>query len=164
MKTLEDTRAFIRRLHAGHLDQIGRPYHLHLERVLEGMIRVFPECSEEARHAALLHGSVEEKKITLRGLREAGYSEPVIEMVAWNTRPRGEGAPPYLDWIGDVAEMAPLGALMIKIADLDDNSDPQRIAQLPPERRDVAEVYAKARAILFRALCRRSAALEALSR
>jgi hypothetical protein len=164
MNTLEETRAFVRQLHSGHLDQIGRPYHQHLERVLDRLMRLFPESSEAAHHAALLHGSVEEKKTTLSALREMGYPEPVIEMVAWNTRPRGEGAPAYLDWIQDFADIAPLGAIMIKVADLDDNSDPERIAQLPPERRDVAEVYAKARAILLRGYFRRSAAVEAMYR
>jgi hypothetical protein len=85
----------------------------------------------------------------------------VIDMVRWNTRPRGSGAPPYLHWIQELAHMAPLGAVMIKIADLDDNRDPERIAHLPPGRRDVAEVYSEARSILFRALSRRSAMLEA---
>jgi (p)ppGpp synthase/HD superfamily hydrolase len=158
---LERTRALVRELHAGQLDQIGRPYHLHLDRVLHRVVQLFPESSEATRHAALLHGSVEERKTTLAALRDLGYSDPVIEMVRWNTRPRNGDAPPYLQWIQDLAHMAPLGAVMIKIADLDDNRDPDRIAQLPPERRDVAEVYAEARSILFRAFSRRSAVSEA---
>ena len=115
--TLDDTRALVRRLHTGHLDAIGRPYHTHLDRVLEHLVRLFPDAGEDERHAALLHGSVEEKRTTLDALRQAGYSEPVIEMVAWNTRPRGAGAPAYLDWIGELAAKAPLGAVRIKIAD-----------------------------------------------
>src|SRR6185437_8145838 len=111
--------------------------------------------------AALLHGSVEEKKTTLEALREAGYSPEIVEMVEWNTRPRGEGAPPYLDWIRHLADGAPRGAIMIKIADNEDNNDPQRIALLPPEQRDVSAVYAAARRILDAALARRGGPLPA---
>ena len=161
MRSLVETLDYIRELHRGHLDVLGRPYHTHLERVLAHLQRLFPEAGEATQHAALLHGSVEEKKTTLEALREAGYSPEIVEMVEWNTRPRGEGAPPYLDWIRHLADGAPLGAIMIKIADNEDNNDPRRIAQLPPEQRDVSPVYAKARAILDAALQRRA---EPLSR
>jgi hypothetical protein len=77
-------------------------------------------------------------------------------MVEWNTRPRGAGAPAYLDWIQHLADNAPLGAVMIKIADNEDNNDPQRIAQLPPDQRDVSAVYAAARRILEAALRHRA--------
>jgi hypothetical protein len=157
MMTLHQTLDYVKELHAGHLDRLGRPYHLHLQRVLQHLIRLFPEASEAVRHAALLHGSVEEKKTTLEALRAKGFSEDVIEMVAWNTRPRGAGAPPYLDWIRDLAEHAPLGAVQVRIADNEDNNDPRRIAQLPPNERDVSEYYTKARVILERGLARSAA-------
>lgn len=156
MIELQQTLAHVRELHAGHLDRLGRPYHQHLERVLQHLIRLFPDATEAMRHAALLHGSVEEKKTTLEALRTRGYAEDVIEMVAWNTRPRGEGAPLYLDWIGELAEKAPVEAVKIKIADNEDNNDPARIAQLPPAERDVSEFYTKARTILVAALVRRA--------
>jgi hypothetical protein len=156
MIELQHTLEHVRELHAGHLDRLGRPYHQHLERVLQHLIRLFPDASEAMQHAALLHGSVEEKKTTLEALRARGYGDDVIEMVAWNTRPRGEGAPAYLDWIGGLAEKAPLGAVKIKIADNEDNNDPARIAQLPPAERDVSEYYTKARTILVAALARRA--------
>ncbi len=78
-------------------------------------------------------------------------------MVRWNTRPRGEGAPPYLEWIQRLADEAPLGAVMIRIADNEDNNDPRRIALLAEDKRDVSAVYAKARHILEAALSRRRA-------
>ncbi|HZT51219.1 MAG TPA: hypothetical protein VFA22_04760 [Stellaceae bacterium] len=156
--TLDDTRALVRRLHEGHNDVLGRPYHTHLERVLAHLVRLFPDSGEEERHAALLHGSVEEKRVTLAALAARGYSPAVIEMVRWNTRPRGDGAPAYLDWIRDLAEHAPLGAVRIKIADNEDNNDPARIAQLPEAERGVSQAYASARAILDAALRARMAA------
>lgn len=160
MITIGQTVAYVKALHRGHVDQIGRPYHTHLERVLQHLTRLFPGVDDAVQHAALLHGSVEEKRITLSALRDAGYSPDIVQMVAWNTRPRGPEAPVYLDWIRHVAENAPLGAVMIKIADNEDNNDPVRIARLPEEQRDVSEVYARARRILDAALIRRSAALE----
>jgi hypothetical protein len=158
MMALGETLVYVKDLHAGHLDRLGRPYHRHLERVLEHLVRLFPDASEATRHAALLHGSVEEKKTTLDALRVKGYPEDVIEMVAWNTRPRGPGAPPYLDWIRDLAEHAPVGAVQVRIADNEDNNDPRRIAQLPANERDVSEYYTKARIILEKALARSTAA------
>jgi (p)ppGpp synthase/HD superfamily hydrolase len=155
MRNLAETLDYIKELHRGHLDVLGRPYHTHLERVLTHLQRLFPEAGEDVEHAALLHGSVEEKKTTLAALRADGYSPDIVGMVEWNTRPRGEGAPAYLDWIRHLADNAPLGAIMIKIADNEDNNDPRRIAMLPPEQRDVSAVYAQARRILEAALERR---------
>lgn len=149
---LDETLAFVRRLHAGRLDALGRPYHAHLERVLAHLLRLFPESGDEERHAALLHGCVEEKRTTLEALRVAGYPEGVVELVAWNTRPRGRDAPAYLDWIRHLAANAPLGAVRIKIADNEDNNDPRRIASLRESDCGVSEVYAQARAILDAAL------------
>jgi (p)ppGpp synthase/HD superfamily hydrolase len=155
MMTIDHTRQHVRELHRDHLDQLGRPYHTHLERVLAHLQRLFPAAGEAVQHAALLHGSVEERKTTLAALLEAGYAPEIVHMVEWNTRPRGPGAPAYLDWIQDLADHAPLGAVMIKIADNEDNNDPERIARLPPAQRDVSEAYAKARRILEAALARR---------
>jgi (p)ppGpp synthase/HD superfamily hydrolase len=155
MKTLQETRAYARHLHAGHLDAINRPYYTHLDRVLAHLDRLFPGTGEQVRHAALLHGCVEEKRATLEDLRAEGYPEDTIQMIAWNTRPRGEGAPAYLDWIRRLAEKAPVEAVMIKIADNEDNNDPERIARLPEEQRDVSSVYAQARTILEEGLRRR---------
>jgi (p)ppGpp synthase/HD superfamily hydrolase len=154
--TIDETLAYARRLHRGHRDRLGRAYHTHLERVLGHLLRLFPEADESVRHAAVLHGCVEEKRSTLGALRDAGYSAEVVDMVRWNTRPRGKGAPAYLDWIRTLADEAPLGAVMIRIADNEDNNDPRRIARLPKEQRDVSEVYAKARRILEGALARRA--------
>lgn len=155
MITLEETRQLAKKLHEGHVDRLGRPYFGHLERVLQHLIRLFPDATEATKHAALLHGCVEEKKTTLEALRDIGYSDEIVDMIAWNTRPRGAGAPLYGDWIRELAENAPVGAVRIKIADNEDNNDPQRIAQLPANERDVSEAYAKARKTLTEALLRR---------
>ena len=153
--TLDETRRLARTLHDGARDALGRPYCTHLDRVLAHLVRLFPDACEAERHAALLHSVVEEKRTTLAALRLAGYPDAVVEMVQWNTRPRGAGAPAYLDWIRELAEQAPLGAVRIKIADNADNNDPQRIARLPEAERSVSAVYAAARAILEDALRRR---------
>ena len=87
--TIDETLAYARHLHHGDLDQLGRPYHTHLERVLAHPRRLFPAAGEAVQHAALLHGSVEEKKTTPQALLQAGYSPEIVRMVEWNTRPRG---------------------------------------------------------------------------
>ena len=151
-RTIEETRTLARALHDGARDALGRPYSTHLDRVLAHLVRLFPDACEAERHAALLHGAVEERRTTLQALRAAGYPDAVVDLVQWNTRPRGAGAPPYLDWIRDLARNAPLGAVRIKIADNEDNNDPARIARLPEAERSVSGAYARARAILDAAL------------
>ena len=155
--TIDETLAYARHLHGGQIDPFGQPYHTHLERVLVHLRRLFPQAGDAVQHAALLHGCVEEKRTTFAALRGAGYSPEIVEMVRWNTRPRGDGAPPYLEWIQRLADEAPLGAVMIRIADNEDNNDPRRIALLAEDKRDVSAVYAKARHILEAALSRRRA-------
>ena len=149
MITLGQTLDLALNLHQGYSDDIGRPHSLHLIRVLGNLVRMHPRASEAERHAALLHSCVEEKKTTLGKLRDLGYPDDVLEMISWNTRPRGPTAPPYLDWIRSFAEQAPAGAMRVKLADIEDNNDPIRTDCLPIEKRDVIEFYNKARDIIL---------------
>jgi (p)ppGpp synthase/HD superfamily hydrolase len=150
--SLEQTRDLMRRAHAGQVDKAGQPYHTHPERVLERLMRRFPDASESERHAALLHDVLEDTDITAEDLAAMGYSPEVIDLVSWLSRPHEMT---YLQWMARIGEEAPLGALRVKLADNADNSDPVRLAALPENQRGLAQRYAEARAILEAALSRR---------
>jgi (p)ppGpp synthase/HD superfamily hydrolase len=151
--SLEQTRDLMRRAHAGQVDKAGQPYHTHPERVLERLLRRFPDASESEQHAALLHDVVEDTAIRAEDLAALGYSREVIDLVTWLSRPAGLS---YLEWMARLGAEAPLGALRVKLADNADNSDPVRIAALPEHERGLSQRYAQARAILEAALGRRT--------
>jgi (p)ppGpp synthase/HD superfamily hydrolase len=134
--TLEDAIALACRVHRGQLDKSGKPYILHVLRV---MLR---QEEDTTRKVAALHDVVEDSEMTIADLRAAGYSEEICAAVDALTRREGES---YDAMIARV-EANPL-ALRVKIADLEDNMDPAR--QLPGELEvERQEKYARARARL----------------
>lgn len=126
--------------HAGQTDKAGRPYIEHPARVA---VRVAP-CGDEAVAVAWLHDVAEDTEVSLGDLREAGFPEHVVSAVDALTKRSGE---PLADYCGRVA--ANRLALLVKTADLADNSDPQRLALLDPRTRARLEAkYARARRLL----------------
>lgn len=130
---LEETAARAGAWHAGQTDKAGAPYLGHLIRVSQHLRRLFPDTSLAERHAAWLHDVLEDTAATADDLRAFGYAEEVIAIVEAVTRRQGEQRS-YADWIETIAEHAPTGAIRVKLADLTDNSDPDRLAALPPDR------------------------------
>lgn len=129
----EETAAWAGHWHAGQVDKAGKPYVGHLIRVSRHLVRLFPSASRAERHAAWLHDVLEDTAMTAEDLRRMSYAPEVIAIVEAVTKP-GTGNETYADWIDRLAQDAPLGALRVKLADLTDNSDPDRLAALPPER------------------------------
>jgi (p)ppGpp synthase/HD superfamily hydrolase len=150
--TLEETAALAGFLHASQTDKAGAPYIGHLMRVSRHLVGLFPDASAAERHAAWLHDSIEDAGITAADLRTRGYAEDVIEIVEAVTK-RPDGAQSYAERIEILIATGLRGAIRVKIADLTDNSDPGRLAQLPPGRAAVlASRYAQARDRLLAAL------------
>ncbi|SMX46175.1 HD domain-containing protein [Maliponia aquimaris] len=143
---LEETAALAGHLHAGQVDKAGQPYIGHLVRVSRHLLRLFPDATPDERHAAWLHDAVEDTATTPEDLRALGYSETVIAIVRAVTKT--DAAISYAERIDLMAREAPLGALRVKLADLSDNSDPARLATLPPER--AASLGARYRAAIAR--------------
>jgi (p)ppGpp synthase/HD superfamily hydrolase len=111
---LERAIALAVEAHAGHWVREGRPYILHPLRV---MARV--ETDTE-RIVAILHDTVENEgdRVSFARLRQAGFSEEIVEAIDCLTRHEGE---PYADMIERIAPN-PL-ARRVKLADLSDNLD-----------------------------------------
>ena len=150
--TLAETAAFAAHVHAGQTDKAGHPYYLHLARVARHLVRLFPSAGMVERHAAWLHDVLEDTDTTADDLRRMGYAEAVIDLVAALTKPMAPQVP-YADWIAALADRRDMGALRVKIADLTDNSDPERLQALPIERaRELSARYGAALQVLQTAL------------
>lgn len=110
--------------HAGQTDKAGRPYLDHPRRVAA---RVQATTSNpDAVAAAWLHDVVEDTPVTLSQLRELGFSDTVIEAVDGLSRRPGEGDAYYRRVAAnDVARV-------VKLADLWDNTHPDRVSLLTP--------------------------------
>lgn len=126
--------------HEGQVDKAGNPYYHHVAAVAK-------MCSDHgylAEAAGYLHDIVEDTEVTLDQLRDHGFPEVVVSAVDAVTKRPGE---PYLDAVRRAAR-DPLGRV-VKLADNRHNSDEDRLALLPPEKRDrLRKKYAQARKIL----------------
>lgn len=160
MLTIDETLAFIEAAHAGQTDKGGFPYVHHLKRVWldvrADLVKydLDPEECLAIEHSALLHDVLEDTATTAQDLLNRGYTPRTVALVTALSRPEGEGRPTYMDWIRSIADSGDLGLILVKLADNKDNSDPVRIAQLPPERQSIAVRYERARKILMTGLTR----------
>ena len=145
--TLAETRHYVEVLFKDIPDKSGKPYAEHCIRVGD---RIPPDAPVAERHAALLHDVIEDCEVTSDHLRQLGYSERTIQLVEKLSRPRDGST--YQEWIESIAATGDRGLIRIKLADNLDNSDPARVAALPPEHRSKADRYARARVTLENAL------------
>ena len=106
-------------MHEGQKDKSGKPYIYH---PLAVMMKV---KSKTAKIVAVLHDTVEDTNLELMDLKDAGYSEKVIEAVDAITKVPGES---YMDYLTRVK--ANKIALEVKLADLSHNMSPSRMAHL----------------------------------
>ena len=128
------------RLHGAQTDKLGEPYLGHLVRV---MLRLPTEASDDEKVAALLHDVIEDVPDGSRLLAEAGVPARVIGLVATLTRRDGEDYDAFIDRIAGTP------ARRVKRADVEDNSDPGRLARLPAETRErLLKKYARAIRVL----------------
>lgn len=114
--------------HQGQTDKSGKPYFGHVERVASNFD---PDTDPVRYSAALLHDSIEdsEGRITKEVLLARGILPRVVEVVDLLTRKDEEENPDdyYLR-----IKQGP-DALAGKLADIKDNTNPERSAQLPIE-------------------------------
>jgi hypothetical protein len=94
--------------------------------------------------AAWLHDVLEDCDVTAGDLLEAGIPAPIIEAVRAVTKAEGETLEDYCARV-----RANPTALLVKRADIEDNTDPARTALLPGQVRvRLAAKYARVRAML----------------
>ncbi|QAX84601.1 GTP pyrophosphokinase [Pseudomonas sp. DTU12.3] len=132
-QTLERAIAIAAKAHAGQVDKGDAPYILHPLKVMLRMTTL------EERIVAVLHDVVEDCAISLDDLRKEGFSEEVLSAIESVTKVPGES---YEDFV-DRAAQNPLGRV-VKLADLEENSDLSRIASPSWEDLERIEKYRRA--------------------
>lgn len=108
--SLEQAIAFAAAMHAEQKDKQGRPYILHVMRV------VLSQSDPINRIIAALHDVVEDTNVTLRELLSAGFSGEVVEAVDALTRREGEQYQDYIQRL-DLNQRA----RSVKLGDLADH-------------------------------------------
>lgn len=127
--------------HAGQVDKAGLPYIGHIHRVIGHLPA---EATDEHRIVAALHDVVEDCPMTLEDLAAEGLPARLVASVDAMTRRDGEPSSPYYSRVA-----ADPVALVVKRADLADNTDPDRLAALDPATRErLEEKYRSAREAL----------------
>jgi (p)ppGpp synthase/HD superfamily hydrolase len=139
--TVEEAVAIAQEAHADQLDKAGAPYVAHPLRVMGG----FRE--DVHRIVAVLHDVVEDAGpdgYDLEYLRQRGAPPDVIEAIDALSHRKSEPDEEY--WARVAANPV---ARAVKLADIADNSNPERLARLAPDTRErLAAKYARARAAL----------------
>ena len=120
---LEEAIALARRFHDGAVDKGGRPY---IEHPLRVMARV---STDQEKLAAVLHDLLEDTELSATDLVAAGCPARVVQAVDALTRRPDET---YDDFIEGV--LTDPVARSVKLADIADNLDPDRLAQLDPDQ------------------------------
>ena len=135
--TVEDAVSIAARAHRGQKDKAGAPYLLHALRMMMRME------SEAAMMAAVLHDVVEDTEWTIERLREAGFSEEVLEAIDCLTHREGEDYEEFVERVrtNQIARQ-------VKIADLEDNMNVRRINQIGPKELERLEKYHRAWRVL----------------
>lgn len=142
-KIVKHARRIATVAHAGQKDKAGLPYIDHPRRVATALSRM--GCWDVVIAVAWLHDVVEDTPITLGVLGWLGMPQVVLDAVAAITHPKGETNRAY--W-GRVREN-PL-ALTVKLADIGDNLDSNRLAALDPDTRErLRAKYARALQVLL---------------
>ncbi|WP_353711462.1 phosphohydrolase [Arthrobacter sp. K5] len=124
--------------HRFQVDKVGVPY-------IEHPCRVAAQL-DDPKHvaAAWLHDVIEDCGITAKDLAAAGISNEVIDAVVLLTRTEDNSGNGYYKAIRE----NPI-ALAVKLADVADNTNPERTARLEPEvRRRLAGKYENAKKLL----------------
>lgn len=117
--TVAEAVALAIRAHDGQLDKAGKPYIGHPLRVMGSV------TTEHEQMAAVLHDVVEDTPVTTDDLAAAGVPPEVVAAVDALSKRPGEAQPDYLRRVA-----ADPIAIVVKRADIADNSSPRRMDQL----------------------------------
>lgn len=106
--------------HAYQVDKAGERYILHVLRVM------LSQRTEESRVVALLHDTVEDGSVTIEAITK-WYGPVIAAYVEMLTKKPNESYDAYIDRICE----APLLVRRVKMADIGDNLDENRLEMLP---------------------------------
>lgn len=120
--SLNRTRFIVGQMFSSLEDKAGDCYIGHLKRVSFP----FDENSDEYI-IALLHDLVEDTKFTFDDLKELGYSDFVIDTLRLLTREKGVD---YMEYINRIAKSKNQSAMKVKLSDLCDNMNLNRLPKI----------------------------------
>ena len=138
---LEKAMILAARGHMGQLDKGGHPYILHPVRVMLGCRTI------EEKTVAMLHDLLEDTDITADDMREEGFPEEIVAAVCCLTRTEEED---YTEYIERICQNKL--AARVKLADLMDNMDLNRLPGLTPKDFQRLEKYLRAKIRVEQAL------------
>ncbi len=108
--------------HGDQMDRCGKPYILHPLRVM------FRLQGEQRMICGVLHDVVEDTTVTLDDLREQLFNEDIIDIIGLLTRTKDMA---YEDYIKRMLHNGI--ACDVKLADIEDNTDKDRLGHLTAE-------------------------------
>lgn len=148
MLTLNDAYYFMTLHHAGQFDKAGLPFILHPQRV---MMRLPAWATDEEKQAALLHDVIEDTAVTADYMLEKGFSQRVVDIVQLVTNDK---TTTYAEFIQKIVDSGNVSAMIVKLADNEDNSDPVRYGDWfgSDGGQSLLRRYQKARDVLVNAL------------
>lgn len=118
-----DAYQLVARLHTGQTDKAGRPYIEHLTRVF---LRVQASGGDLMQQiGSLFHDTIEDGKASAEQLKWLGVPDAALEIVLVLTKRKGQVYEEYLAGVKCHPK-----ALLVKLEDLADNSDPARLSAL----------------------------------
>ena len=123
--------------HRGQYDKGGLPYIFHPFHLAEQM------STEETVVIALLHDVIEDTEYTIQDIADMGFPQVVLDALMCLTHDK---AVPYMDYISKIKQN-PL-ARVVKLADLQHNSDVSRLNSVDEETVQRIQKYKKAIALL----------------
>jgi (p)ppGpp synthase/HD superfamily hydrolase len=151
MRLQDRARGFAQQAHLGQMDKSGKPFIGHPAGVADILRR--QGWSDEVVAAGWLHDTVEDTAVTLTNIRDK-FGPVVATMVDLVSRRDGET---YFEFIGRIANSGNAGAIAVKLADIANNSLPERNDSIidPRERARLIKMrdtrYVKATAMLVAA-------------
>lgn len=156
-RTEKDAWAFAKVAHQDQTDKAGLPYLRHVGGVVnrvEAMVGEDAPYCGDVLQIAWLHDVIEDTPYDEDDLRREGFAPDVVKGVEMLSHPGTS----YSAWISHLAKTAPLPVILVKIADIEDNSDPERLALLDePTRERLKAKYGAALPILKEAAARLTA-------
>ena len=142
IRVVQDARELSRLAHEGQVDKAGESYwEAHVADVADRVAHL--GRAEQA--VAWLHDVVEDTEVTLDELTRRGFPPEVVAAVDAITRREGEPSDVYYERV----KADPTARLVKVYGDIPSNTDPDRMALLPPDvRARLSGKYAKALAAL----------------
>lgn len=140
MATLGRAIAIAAQAHQEQYDKAGAPYILHPLRMMAQL------HGEAERIVAVLHDLIEDTDWTLDQLRAEGFSDDVLAAIDCLTRRDDESYEAFIERAShnDLARQ-------VKLADLEDNMDLRRIAEVTDQDLERLRKYHRARRVLLAA-------------